>query len=175
LAKFEELAAKFKAEGNFSFKIDARENLSPGFKFSDWELKGIPLRLEMGPRDLKSDNVVLVRRDTGEKMIVPQAELASKIPALLEEIHTSLFATAKKFQAENTHTVATYEEFKTSIEEKGGFHLVYFAGTPEDEENIQEETKATGRCTPLEKSGEEGKCFYTGKVTNQQVIFARAY
>ena len=175
LAKFEELAAKFKAEGNFSFKVDARENLSPGFKFNDWELKGIPLRLEMGPRDLKSDNVVLVRRDTGEKMIVPQAELMSKIPALLEEIHTSLFAKAKQFQAENTHTVATYEEFKTSIEEKGGFHLVYFAGTPEDEEKIQEETKATGRCIPLEQSEEEGKCFYTGKVTNQQVIFARAY
>ena len=175
LAKFEELEGKFKAEGNFSFKIDARENLSPGFKFNDWELKGIPLRLEMGPRDLKSDNVVLVRRDTGEKMIVPQAELSSKIPALLEEIHTSLFATAKQFQADNTHTVATYEEFKTSIEEKGGFHLVYFAGTPEDEEKIQEETKATGRCIPLEQSGEEGKCFYTGKVTSQQVIFARAY
>ena len=175
LAKFEELATKFKAEGNFSFKIDARENLSPGFKFNDWELKGIPLRLEMGPRDLKSDNAVLVRRDTGEKMIVPQSELSSKIPALLEEIHTSLFATAKQFQADNTHTVATYEEFKTSIEEKGGFHLVYFAGTPEDEEKIQEETKATGRCIPLEQSGEEGKCFYTGKVTNQQVLFARAY
>ena len=175
LAKFEELEGKFKAEGNFSFKIDARENLSPGFKFNDWELKGIPLRLEMGPRDLKSDNAVLVRRDTGEKMIVPQAELMSKIPALLEEIHTSLFTTAKQFQTDNTHTVATYEEFKTSIEEKGGFYLVYFAGTPEDEEKIQEETKATGRCIPLEQSGKEGKCFYTGKVASQQVIFARAY
>ena len=175
LARFEELKTEFKELGNFSFQVDTRENLSPGFKFNDWELKGVPLRLEMGPRDLKNNNAVLVRRDTGEKVIVPQAELANKITELLSEIHTNLFAKAKQFQQENTHTVATYEEFKTGIEETSGFYLVYFAGTPEDEETIQAETKATGRCIPLEQSGEEGVCFYTGKPTKQQVIFARSY
>ena len=117
----------------------------------------------------------MVRRDTGEKIMVSQAELGTKIPELLEEIHRNLFTKAKEFQVDNTHQVATYEEFKTSIEEKSGFYLVYFAGTPEDEEKIQEETKATGRCIPLKQSVEEGTCFYTGKKTKQQVLFARAY
>ncbi len=175
LAIFAELEAEFKASGDFSFDIDARENVSPGFKFNDAELKGIPVRLEMGPRDLKNNNAVLVRRDTGEKIIVSQAELGTKIPELLEDIHQNLFTKAKEFQAANTHKVATYEEFKTTIEEKSGFYLVYFAGTPEDEEKIQEETKATGRCIPLNQSEEEGTCFYTGKPTKQQVLFARAY
>ena len=175
LAIFAELEAEFKASGDFSFDIDDRENVSPGFKFNDAELKGIPVRLEMGPRDLKNNNAVLVRRDTGEKIIVSQAELGTKIPELLEDIHQNLFTKAKEFQAANTHKVATYEEFKTTIEEKSGFYLVYFAGTPEDEEKIQEETKATGRCIPLNQSEEEGTCFYTGKPTKQQVLFARAY
>jgi prolyl-tRNA synthetase len=175
LGRFEQLQQQFKGLGQFSFKVDTRENLSPGFKFNDWELKGIPLRLEIGPRDLKNEKAVLVRRDTGEKMIVDQAELETKIPALLEEIHQSLFEKAKAFQTENTYEISTYEELKTNIEEKPGFYRVYFAGTPEDEEKIQEETKTTGRCIPLDQSDTEGKCFYTGKPTKQQVIFARAY
>ncbi|MEA5512351.1 proline--tRNA ligase [Crocosphaera sp. UHCC 0190] len=175
LAKFQELQAEFKTLDKFSFKVDERENLSPGFKFNDWELKGIPLRMEMGPRDLQNGNVVLVRRDTGEKIIVPQSELKSKIPELLEDIQTSLFQKAQEFQGQNTYSVSTYEEFKTGIETKPGFYLVYFDGSPEDEETIQEETKATGRCIPLGETSKPGKCFYTGKQTNQQVVFARAY
>ncbi len=175
LTRFKELQQQFKASETFSFKVDTRDNLSPGFKFNDWELKGIPLRLEIGPRDLKQGNAVLVRRDTGEKIIVPQTELESQIPALLKEIHNNLFTKAQEFQSQNTYLVSTYEEFQTSIEEKPGFYLVYFDGTPEDEETIQEETKATGRCIPLQQKNEIGKCFYTGRATSQQVIFARAY
>jgi prolyl-tRNA synthetase len=175
LAKFEQLQQQFKGNGQFSFKVDSRENLSPGFKFNDWELKGIPLRLEIGPRDLKNEKAVLVRRDTGEKIIIDQAELETKIPALLEEIHQQLFERAKAFQTENTYDVSSYEELKQKIEEKPGFYRAYFAGSPDDEEQIQEETKATGRCIPLEQPDTEGKCFYTGKTTKQQVIFARAY
>ncbi|MEA5534927.1 proline--tRNA ligase [Crocosphaera sp. XPORK-15E] len=175
LAKFQELQDEFKTLDKFSFKVDVRENLSPGFKFNDWELKGIPLRMEMGPRDLQNGNVVLVRRDTGEKIIVPQSELKSKIPELLEDIQTSLFQKAQEFQRQNTYSVSTYEEFKAGIETKPGFYLAYFDGSPEDEETIQEETKATGRCIPLGENSKPGKCFYTGKQTSQQVIFARAY
>jgi prolyl-tRNA synthetase len=175
LARFKELQEHFKALDTFSFKVDARENLNPGFKFNDWELKGIPLRLEIGPRDLKQGKAVLVRRDTGEKVIVDQCDLESKIPALLNDIQTSLFQKAQEFQSQNTHLVSTYEEFKTDIEKKAGFYLVYFDGSPEDEEIIQQETKATARCIPLGEKTEMGKCFYTGRETSNKVIFARAY
>ncbi len=174
LTRFREIQEQFKASRSFSFKIDDRENLSPGFKFNDWELKGVPLRLEMGPRDLTSGNAVLVRRDTGEKTIVSQSELESQIKTLLDEIQANLFNRAQEFQQQNTHFVETYEEFKQSIETKPGFYIAYFDGTPDDEEKIQEETKATSRCIPFGQN-EVGKCFYTGRETNQKVIFARAY
>lgn len=175
LDRFQELQEQFKTAKAFSFKVDTRENLSPGFKFNDWELKGIPLRLEIGPRDLKEGKAVLVRRDTGEKTIVNQSELLDKISSLLEEIHSNLFTKAQEFQRQNTYTVSNYEEFKAGIENKSGFYLAYFDGTPEDEDKIKEETKATGRCIPLEQNDVEGECFYTGRKTTQQVIFARAY
>ncbi|MBV8883636.1 MAG: proline--tRNA ligase [Chroococcidiopsidaceae cyanobacterium CP_BM_RX_35] len=174
LARFSELQEQFKVAKAFSFKVDTRDNLSPGFKFNDWELKGIPLRLEIGPRDLKNGTAVLVRRDTGEKINVAQSELETQIKTLLDEIQANLFQKAKEFQQQNTYFVETYEEFKTSIDKKPGFYIAYFDGTPEDEEKIQEETKATGRCIPLNQQ-EVGKCFYTGRQTRTQVIFARAY
>ncbi|MCP2730518.1 proline--tRNA ligase, partial [Limnofasciculus baicalensis] len=152
LARFQELQEEFKTAKGFSFKVDTRENLSPGFKFNDWELKGIPLRLEIGPRDLKEGKAVLVRRDTGEKIIVEQSQLLDKISSLLEEIHTNLFTKAQEFQRQNTYTVSSYAEFKEGIENKSGFYLAYFDGTPEDEDKIKEETKATGRCIPLEQN-----------------------
>ena len=133
------------------------------------------MRLEIGPRDLKQGNAVLVRRDTGEKFMVAQNDLATKIPDLLTDIQSSLLKKAREFQSENTYFVSTYEEFKVSIEKKSGFYIAYFDGTPEDEEIIQEETKATGRCIPLADHTETGKCFYTGKTTSQKVIFAKAY
>lgn len=174
MSRFREIQEQFKASGVFSFKVDERENLSPGFKFNDWELKGVPVRLEMGPRDLTSGNAVLVRRDTGEKTIVSQSELESTIKALLDEIQANLFKKAQEFQQQNTYFVETYEEFKQSIENKPGFYIAYFDGSPDEEEKIQEETKATARCIPFEQN-EVGKCFYTGRETNQKVIFARAY
>jgi prolyl-tRNA synthetase len=133
------------------------------------------LRLEIGPRDLKQGNAVLVRRDTGEKFIVAQSDLSSKIPDLLNDIQNSLFKKAQEFQSENTYLVSTYEEFKVGVEKNPGFYIAYFDGTPEDEEKIQEETKATGRCIPLGDQTEAGQCFYTGKSTSQKVIFAKAY
>jgi prolyl-tRNA synthetase len=175
LTRFQELQEQFKAAGKFTFKVDTRDNLSPGFKFNDWELKGIPLRLEIGSRDLKNGNAVLVRRDTGEKITVAQGDLETQISNLLDAIQTNLFVKAKEFQQQYTYSVFSYEEFKSSIEERPGFYIAYFDGTPEDEEKIKEETKATGRCIPLEQSEEVGQCFYTGRKTNQRVIFARAY
>ncbi|MDF5721681.1 MAG: proline--tRNA ligase [Rhizonema sp. PD37] len=172
---FQQIQKRFKELGAFSFKLDDRENLSPGFKFNDWELKGIPLRLEIGLRDMEKNNAVLVRRDTGEKIIIPQDELESRILELLNEIQDNLFKKAQEFQRQHTYTISTYEEFKNSIENKPGFYIAYFDGSPDDEEKIKEETKATSRCIPLEQEGTMGKCFYTGKSTNQQVIFARAY
>jgi prolyl-tRNA synthetase len=174
LTRFREIQEQFKASRAFSFKVDTRDNLSPGFKFNDWELKGIPLRLEIGPRDLKSGTAVLVRRDTGEKINVDQNDLESQIKTLLDEIQSNLFKKAQQFQQQNMYFVETYEEFKEGIEKKPGFYLAYFDGSPEDEEHIKEETKATSRCIPFDHQ-EVGKCFYTGRETTQRVIFAKAY
>ena len=174
LTRFQEIQEQFKASKAFSFKVDNRDNLSPGFKFNDWELKGIPLRLEIGPRDLNNGTAVLVRRDTGEKVNVAQNDLESQIKTLLAEIQENLFNKAKKFQQQNLHFVKTYEDFQRGIEEQPGFYVAYFAGSPDDEEKIKEETKATTRCIPFEPQ-EVGTCFYTGKQTTQRIIFARAY
>ncbi len=174
LALFQELQERFKATGLFSFKVDTRENLSPGFKFNDWELKGIPLRLEIGPRDLENGKAVLVRRDTGEKINVNQSDLESQIQFLLDDIQLNLLKKAQEFQTQNMYSVSTYEEFKENIEKKPGFYVAYFNGSPDDEEKIKEETKATGRCIPFGQQ-EVGQCFYTGRPTTQKVIFARAY
>lgn len=174
LTRFQEIKEQFQVAKTFSFKVDERDNLSPGFKFNDWELKGIPLRLEIGPRDLKSGTAVLVRRDTGEKISVEQSELESQIKTLLDDIQANLFNRAKQFQQQHLYSVETYEEFKKAIEEKPGFSVAYFDGSPDDEEKIKEETKATGRCILFDQA-EKGKCFYTGRQTTQRVIFARAY
>jgi prolyl-tRNA synthetase len=175
LSKFQELQKHFERLDKFSFRVDDRDNLSPGFKFNDWELKGIPLRLEIGPRDLANSNSILVRRDTGDKISIPITQLEEKIPMLLDEIQENLFRKAQAFQQQNTYRVNTYEDFKSSIDTKPGFYVTYFAGTAEDEEKIKEETRATGRCIPFSLQKEVGKCFFTGKETYQQVIFARAY
>lgn len=175
LSKFKELQKHFERLDKFSFRVDERDNLSPGFKFNDWELKGIPLRLEIGPRDLANSNSILVRRDTGDKISIPITQLEEKIPMLLDEIQENLFRKAQAFQQQNTYRVNTYEDFKSSIDTKPGFYVTYFAGTAEDEEKIKEETRATGRCIPFSLQKEVGKCFFTGKETYQQVIFARAY
>lgn len=157
-----------------SVKYDDADNKRPGFKFADYELKGVPVRLAIGPNDLENGTIELVRRDTLEKEILPFAGIAEHIESLLEQIQDNIFQKALKHREEMTRTVETYDEFKKEIE-KGGFILAHWDGTTETEELIKEETKATIRCIPLEGDKTPGKCMVTGKPSAQRVIFARNY
>jgi len=163
-------------KGKLRFKVDARENLSPGFKYNQWELKGVPVRIEVGPKDVEKGSVALARRDLPGregKSFVPQAGLTERILALLDEIQAALFQRALAFREERTAFVQSYDELKQQVER--GFAWAYWDGSTEDEKRIQDETRATIRCVPLEQSGEPGACVYTGRETKQQVVFARAY
>ncbi len=163
-------------KGRLRFKIDDRDNLTPGFKFNEWELKGVPIRVEIGPKDIEKGSVAIARRDQPGregKSFVPQDGLTDRLTALLEEIQQALYRRALTFREEHTADVATYDELKQQIER--GFARCYWAGTIEDEKRIQEETRATIRCIPLDQPQQAGRCVYTGKETTQQVIFARAY
>lgn len=163
-------------KGKLRFKIDDRDNLTPGYKYNEWELKGVPVRVEVGPKDVEKGTVAVARRDVPGregKSFVPQEGLTERIAALLEAIQATLFQRALAFRAERTADVATYDELKQQVER--GFARAYWAGTTEDEKRIQDETRATIRCIPLDQPGASGICCYTGKETTQQVIFARAY
>lgn len=155
-------------------KLDDRDNYKPGFKFAEHEATGIPLRIAIGPRDVENGNVELARRDTLSKNIESRDGIGTLVIDLLDTIQVDLFETAKKRQEEMTFEVDSYEEFKTVLEEKGGFIYAHWDGTAETEELIKEETKATIRCIPL-TDGEAGKCMVTGKPSNQKVLFAKAY
>ena len=159
---------------NIRFKLDDRENMSPGWKFNEHEASGIPLRLTIGPRDLENNNVELARRDTLDKNIVSREGIAQKVDELLDTIQDDLYESAQTRIRENTHSVDSYDEFKEVIENEGGFVYAHWDGTAETEEKIKDETKATIRCIPLE-DGEEGKCMVTGEPSEQKVLFARAY
>lgn len=148
---------------------------SPGFKFNDWEMKGVPLRLEAGPRDMASGKVVLVRRDTGEKSFPLKSELLSQIPDILKKIQDTLFDQAKKFRKENTHRVNSFEDFKAVFAGKGGFVRCGWDGTEETESKIKEETKATIRLIPQDENPKNLKCIYSGKPAQHEVLFAKAY
>lgn len=155
--------------------LDDRDNVTPGFKFNEWEVKGVPLRIDLGPRDLEKNEVVLSRRDGGDKTTVSIKTLAEKIPPLLAEIQTSLLAGAESFLKKNIYTAKDIGEMIKILDENGGFVKVPWAGSDEDERKIQEETKATIRIVdslPLKK---KMKCFYTGRETDTLVYFARAY
>ena len=157
-------------------KMDDRDTLSPGFKFNDWELRGVPTRIEIGPKDVAKNSVALARRDRPGKegkQFVPQEGLVKTMQDLLGDVQTSLLDRARRFRDENTHTATTYDEFKEVI--KTGFAKVWWAGSDDDEQRVQEETKATLRCIPLEQPGDSGKCFFTGKPAGRMAIFARAY
>ena len=175
LARMDELKAEFEAKG-LSVKIDDRDNLRPGFKFAEWELKGVPVRVVIGPRDLEGGHVELARRDTSTKENISQEGLADHIAALMDEIQKNLYAKALAFREANIRKVDTWEDFKVEIE-KGGFLLCHWDGTPETEEKIKDETKATIRCIPIDSyvCEEEGTCVYSGKPSHRRVIFARAY
>ncbi len=175
LDRMYELKKELEAVG-LSVKVDDRDNLRPGFKFAEWELKGVPVRIVIGPRDLAAGVVELARRDTLTKESVPQEGLVQHVLSLMDEIQENIYAKAMKFREDNTTKVDTWEEFKDKIEE-GGFLLCHWDGTAETEAKIKEETKATIRCIPLDSfvCKEEGKCIYSGKPSTERVIFARAY
>ncbi len=157
-------------------KYDDRDTQKPGWKFAEHELKGVPVRIAIGPRDLENNTVEIARRDTKEKQMYEVNEaLPQKVEQLLQNIQDHIYKKAIDFRETNTTQVDSFEEFKQVLEEKGGFILAHWDGTAETEANIKEETKATIRCIPINAKQEEGKCIYSGKASRQRVIFAKAY
>ncbi len=171
--KVNEVITKLKAKG-ISVKFDSSDNRKPGWKFAEYELKGVPVRLAIGPRDLENGTVEVARRDTLEKNIQPIETVDEYIEKLLQEIQTNIYTKALNFRKENTTKVETYDEFKVAVK-KGGFVLAHWDGTSETEDRIKGDTKATIRCLPLEYEAEEGVCIYSGKPSKRRVIFALAY
>ncbi|MDR1738730.1 MAG: proline--tRNA ligase [Candidatus Symbiothrix sp.] len=159
---------------NIRVKLDDSDNKKPGWKFAEYELKGVPVRLALGARDLENGTIEVARRDTLTKETLPVENIAAHVQTLLADIQENIYQKALNFRAENTITVDSYDEFKEKIED-GGFILAHWDGTPETEDRIKEETKATIRCIPLAGDTPPGKCMLTGKPSAQRVIFARAY
>lgn len=159
-----------------SVKFDDRDTHKPGFKFAEWEQKGVPLRIAIGPKDMENGTLELARRDFGTKETVAADEsLTGRILGLLDDIQEGIYKKAKAFREENTRKADDYETFKKLLDEKGGFILAHWDGTAETENRIKEETKATIRCIPLNAPEEEGTCMLSGKPSRQRVVFARAY
>jgi len=159
----------------FRVEIDDRDEYTPGWKFNEWEMRGVPLRLEIGPRDMAMGQVMLARRDTGEKIAVKEENLAETVGELLNKIQENLFNKANKFLQENIRKVSDYNEFKEVIEKKKGLIKTHWCGSKECEDKIKEETKASIRCIPFEQEEAPGKCIYCGKESSTVVYFARAY
>jgi prolyl-tRNA synthetase len=172
--KVKELVTKLKQRG-IRVKYDDRDSQRPGWKFAEYEMKGVPVRLAIGPRDLENGSVEIARRDTLEKKIEMMDGIDSRIENLLEEIQENIFRKALKFREENTFSVDTYDEFKQQLQTRPGFILAHWDGTSETEALIKEETKATIRCIPFDGEMEEGKCMVTGKPSDRRVIFALSY
>jgi prolyl-tRNA synthetase len=158
-----------------SVKYDDRDSQRPGFKFAEWELKGVPVRVAVGARDMQNGVVELARRDTKEKQSVSQEGLANHIQQLLEDIQANIFKKATNFRNSHITPANSYDEFKELLETKTGFIAAHWDGTTETEKRIKEETKATIRCIPLKNPLEQGKCILTGKPSVQRVLFAKAY
>ncbi|GGD56082.1 proline--tRNA ligase [Muriicola marianensis] len=172
--KVDPLVKELRSKG-ISVKYDDRDTHKPGFKFNEYELKGVPVRLAIGQRDLQNETFEVARRDTLEKETVKASEVITHIEELLEKIQENIYNRALDYRDEHITRVDSYDEFKTLLESKGGFFLAHWDGTAETEERIKEETKATIRCIPLSDGKEEGKCMVTGKPSSQRVIFAKAY
>lgn len=172
-AKVAPIVENLKKQG-ISVKYDNADNKRPGFKFADYELKGVPVRLVLGARDIENGTIEVMRRDTLEKETVSIEGIEEYVETLLDDIQNNIYTKALNHRLEMTTKVDTWEDFKTQIE-KGGFILAHWDGTTETEEKIKEETKATIRCIPLDGEEEEGKCIYTGKPSKRRVIFARNY
>ncbi len=167
------LEKELKAMG-IRFFTDKRDTVSPGFKFNDWEMKGVPLRVEIGPRDADRNGVAIARRDTGKKSFPSADEFIAECKGILETIQKDIFQNRLEFRKENTVDVKTYDELKEAIE-NGKFVRTFWAGNSDHENQIQEETKATIRCLLFKKTSESGPCVMTGKESTDQVIFAKSY
>ncbi len=163
---------------NVRVHVDDRDQYRPGWKFNDWELKGVPVRIEIGPKDVQNGQVVLARRDKPEKAFketVPLAETERRVQALLNEIQANLFEKARTFRDSHTFPAGSYDELKSLMEQDMGFARCFWAGSDADEARIKDEMKATVRCILFETNGEKGKCVVTGKETDTQVIIGKAY
>jgi prolyl-tRNA synthetase len=163
-------------QAHIRVKVDDRDNLTPGYKFNDWELRGVPARIEIGPRDVQNGTLALARRDMPGKegkQFVPQENVAARVSALLDEIQAGLLARATAFRDANTHDVSDYAAFREAVET--GFARAWWAGDNADESRVKEETKATLRCFPFDQPGGSGTCFYTGKPATRVAIFGRSY
>ena len=172
--KVQSFMEDFKALG-IRVKYDDDDNSRPGWKFAEYELKGVPVRIAIGARDMQNNVVEIARRDTKEKKSVSMDGLANTVQALLEEIQQNIYDKAKIFRDNNIRKADTWEEFQQLLDEKGGFIAAHWDGTAETEEKIKELSKATIRCIPLNNAPEEGKCILTGKPSKERVLFARAY
>ena len=168
------LVKKLRAK-NISVKFDNRDTHRPGFKFAEWELKGVPVRIAIGPRDLEAGTAEIARRDTKEKSSTTWEGIEDTIEKLLEEIQENIYNKALNFRNDNITKVETWDEFVKVLDDKGGFIAAHWDGTSETEEKIKELTKATIRCIPLDNKQESGKCVLTGKESKERVLFARAY
>jgi len=173
LQKVEELSYELK--DLVRIKLDDREGHSPGWKFNEWEMKGVPLRLELGPRDLEKNQVVAVRRDSGEKEEISFSMLKKRLPELLEEIQSGLYQAALAFKEENTVNLESYQEFTKHMEEKRGLVTTHWCGKQSCEESIKDDTRATIRCIYSWEPEEEGSCIYCGEKASCKVYLARAY
>jgi prolyl-tRNA synthetase len=161
-------------EKNISVKYDDRDSHKPGWKFAEYELKGVPVRIAIGPRDVENGTIEVARRDTKEKSVMQIMDISLKIEHLLDQIQTNIYSKALNYRETHTFNADTYDEFKKLIEE-GGFVHAHWDGTSETEIKIKEETKATIRCISLNNKQEKGKCIYTGNDSSQRVVFAKAY
>ena len=175
IAKVAEYLKAQLEEKGVRVKFDNRDKFKPGFKFNEYELKGVPLRIAIGPKDLENNTVEVARRDTLEKTIIPQQEVLAHVTEQLDQMQEALFQKALDFRANNISEVNDYDEFKKILYQKGGFLMAHWDGTPETEEAIKKETKATIRCIPLTEKKETGQCIYSGKPSLQRVVFAKAY
>ena len=170
-----ERVAEILRQGGLRVHIDDRDNFKPGWKYAEWELKGVPLRLEIGPKDLEKKSVFSARRDIRKKEALPVDTILESVSTLLETIQREMFERADQFRKDNTRRVDNWEEFKQVLEEKGGYLYAHWDGSTETEEAIQDETKATIRCIPLDEDYEDGLCVYSGKPSKRRVLFAKAY
>ncbi len=173
LEKLEKVTAGWKTQ--IRFKIDDRDNYRPGWKFNEWEKQGVPIRLEIGPRDLQNGEIILVRRDTSEKKAIAIDSVFDEIRTTLKTVQKDLYQRALEFREQNTHSVDDYSELKERLEKEGGFYWVHWNGKRESEDRLQQETKATIRIVPLKENKESGKCILTGEPSAHRVLVAKAY